>query len=203
MNYQVSATQVQEVLTSYMRSAHAVDLETVDLEELVKALTPYAGSPVTPDLEIEILEVVDTRVRIRIPAGWPVLAPTASGRSHTAAHIAGFPRVGKKFVDLEEMATGEALERTVHMTRKTADQLEAGMKISLEKLSGESTSPAPTAPPAPKTADPEKKVSKATAKENRRLAEHAAGTCTCHKPLMHKCPAVRRYGATLPPVPTS
>jgi hypothetical protein len=201
MQYQMKVTEVQAVVTSYMRSAHAVDLETVDLEELVKALTPYAGSPVTPDLEIEILEVVDTRVRIRIPAGWPVLAPAASGRSHTAAHIAGFPRVGKN--DLEEMATGEALERTVHMTRKTADQLEAGMKISLEKLSGESASPAPPAPPAPKPADPEKKVSKATAKENRRLAEHAAGTCTCHKPLMHKCPAVRRYGATLPPVPTS
>lgn len=212
--YPLTLEASASVVRAYMRMAHGVALEEFDLEKLARLLASASTGThevaLDKSLEIEILEVVaPTSVQLTIPKGWPLLAPDKPGAAHVAAYIAGRPRVGQKFADLEEMATSVDITRWVRMSKKVTDKLVVGMKVTLEELSGESTTPVP--PDVAKAREVRESHRLATVKRAQaiahevvkpkkvvkptrtqlRVADHLEGRCFCDKPQGHMCPAVR------------
>ncbi len=201
--YLATLAEVKAVMTSYMRLTHDLPLE-VDEEKLARLLTSVRNTrldEVTPEVGIELARIVGIagkRVRMALPSGFPVVK-TLKRNAYYANTSIGRPPVAVKFVDLDQMVTTEALERSVGVTAKALVDLEVGMLIPANVVAPEVTPDANASPP-PAPA-PEVKLGKAEIKRGKRLSEHKAHTCLCNQPVGHPCPAVRRYGATIHPSP--
>ncbi len=196
--YLATLAEVKAVFTSYMRMTHDLTLEVDDgklkrlLTSVREARTDEVAPEVTPDIPLEVLEVDGTRITLAIPAGFPVVMGKGARKAYFANTPIGRPGVAVKLVDLEHMVTREALERDVRVSESQSEALEVGKLIF-------PTAPEVDPPPAPKAKANAPKPKKLT-REDRRLADHKAHSCTCQRPPGHTCPAVVDYGADILPL---
>ncbi len=200
--------EVKAVLTSYMRLAHEVDLLKVDMDLLERLVTSAEAhiapaSEVTPEVSVELAQIVDItgkRVRMALPAGFPVVK-TVKRNAYYADTPIGRPPVAVKFVDLAHMVTTEALERSVGVTAKALVDLEVGMLIPTSVVTPEVTPDVNASPPpAPAPKVDVKAVTKKVKRQIARESDHARFACTCQRPPGHECPAVVDYGKTILPL---
>ncbi len=189
--------EVSAVMTSYMRMTHGLSLE-IDQEKLARLLADAPEVDPTPAPKrmpegqpLEILVVGETLVRVRLPAGFPV-EKWAGRQAYYAPTPLGSIAIAAKFLTPDKTAIQDTQERDHRIGKKLAATLEVGiMQAAAPKAAAPEVDPTP----APK-ADKPKKLTR----EDRRLADHMAHSCTCQRPPGHICPAVVDYGADILPL---